>query len=165
MTGTGNMTPGEIRELQDVLRRRRHDTGLGLRSEMRAGTAERELMVSRLNQAAAAGYLDEDTRAARVGRALEAVTQAELDGLLGDVPAPAPGREPGRGRGLQLAGGVLLAGGGLLTMVALPMWLSIRPPGTPLAASHGVLIAVCIICGLMMLVTGTVLAAGTGGGD
>src|SRR4051812_21976495 len=58
--------------------------------DTRASDTEREAAVSRLGAAAGEGRLTLDEVGERVGRAQAAATRAELDGLLADLPAPAP---------------------------------------------------------------------------
>ena len=54
---------------------------------LRAGNAEREAVVGVLRREHLAGRLDNDEFDERVGRCLAAKTYAELDELIGDLPA------------------------------------------------------------------------------
>lgn len=69
------------------------------RPEVRASDAEREAVVVRLREHAAAGRLDVDELEGRVGAAYGAGTRGDLAALLADLPAdarpaPAPGPAP-----------------------------------------------------------------------
>jgi DUF1707 SHOCT-like domain len=64
----------------------------------RVADADRERAVAALREHAVAGRLTLEELADRVGNALAATTQADLEGVLGDLPAAveAPGEEPSR---------------------------------------------------------------------
>lgn len=62
--------------------------------DVRASDGERDAAVSRLGTAAGEGRLTLEEFGERVDRAQTAATRAELDGLLADLPAPAPARAP-----------------------------------------------------------------------
>ena len=57
---------------------------------VRASDADREAVISRLQTAVGEGRLDLDEFAGRAEAAYAAVTRAELDGLVSDLPANAP---------------------------------------------------------------------------
>ena len=60
----------------------------------RASDAEREAVVARLRDAAAEGRLTVEELAERIDGAYAATTQAELEPLTADLPAPATGSSP-----------------------------------------------------------------------
>jgi len=76
----------------------------GARPAIRASDRERDAATHRLQDAFAEGRLDDAEFDVRMRSALSARTQADLDGLLADLPAPGPapagpgsaGRGPGR---------------------------------------------------------------------
>lgn len=63
--------------------------------DLRASDTEREEAVTRLGTAAGEGRLTLEEFGERVDTAQRASTRAELDGLLADLPAPAPVTVPG----------------------------------------------------------------------
>jgi hypothetical protein len=63
-------------------------------SELRASDADRERVADRLRAAAGEGRLTADELEERVERALSARTEAELEPLVSDLPAPAGRRPP-----------------------------------------------------------------------
>jgi Domain of unknown function (DUF1707)/2TM domain len=66
-------------------------------SELRASDADRDLVAERLRAAAGEGRLSSEELEERLERALSARTQAELEPLLADLPAPTappPARRP-----------------------------------------------------------------------
>jgi DUF1707 SHOCT-like domain/Domain of unknown function (DUF4190) len=67
----------------------------GMRTQMRATDADRERVAGLLNQAFTEGRLTRDEHDARLGRALSAVTYADLDACLADLMPP-PTYVPGR---------------------------------------------------------------------
>jgi hypothetical protein len=64
------------------------------RPDVRASDAERETVVTRLREHAAAGRLDVDELEARVGDAYAARTGGDLAALLADLPARGPAAAP-----------------------------------------------------------------------
>lgn len=64
--------------------------GGGLRAQMRASTADRDHVVSLLNDAYAEGRLADEEFNARMGTALNAQTYGDLDRVLYDLPAGKP---------------------------------------------------------------------------
>jgi hypothetical protein len=62
--------------------------------DVRASDSERDAAVTRLGTAAGEGRLTLEEFGERVDRAHSAATRAQLDGLLADLPAPAPAAAP-----------------------------------------------------------------------
>jgi hypothetical protein len=95
-----------------------HDRGQA--SRLRASDAERDAVVTELAEHLKDGRLQTDEFDERVGRAVNARTRGELDGLLTDLPRPLPAPPPGPPRArlpfpLMAAGifvlGMMLLGG------------------------------------------------------
>src|SRR3954453_17727803 len=68
-------------------------------SGVRAGDADREATVTRLQAALGEGRIDIEEFSQRAGDAYAATTTAELDQLLADLPAPAAAGPAGGGVG------------------------------------------------------------------
>jgi len=66
--------------------------------DLRTSDAERETAVARLREASAEGRLTLDELALRTGSAYAARTRGELVAVTADLPAPAAGSMPARGR-------------------------------------------------------------------
>jgi len=62
-------------------------------ARLRASDADRDQVVERLHAAATEGRLSADELDERVHRALTALTYADLDGVLDDLPSPRAGRD------------------------------------------------------------------------
>jgi hypothetical protein len=88
------------------------------RTEIRASDAERERVVSFLRDKTAEGRLTADELDDRVGRAYRAVSRAELQRLVRDLPDPPLGRHPARSR--RRHRGVVVAGMAGFAALRLP---------------------------------------------
>lgn len=69
-----------------------HDRGQA--SRLRASDAERDAVAAELGEHLKDGRLQPDEFDERVGRAVNARTRGELDGLLSDLPRPVPAPPP-----------------------------------------------------------------------
>jgi hypothetical protein len=67
---------------------------MGALDQLRAADSDREKVAERLRQALEEGRLDLNEYDDRLGRAYAAKTYGELDGLLTDLPAPPPAKQP-----------------------------------------------------------------------
>lgn len=99
------------------------------RPEIRASDAERERVVSFLRDKTAEGRLTADELDERVGRAYAAVTRAELDPLVRDLPDPPVSRRyersGNRRHGVAIVGIVGLAAMRLPGLALLLVWTAV----------------------------------------
>jgi Domain of unknown function (DUF1707) len=107
-------------------------------SDLRVGDAERAAVADRLAAHAAAGRLGVEELEQRVERAHAAVRRAELDALLGDLPATGAGRRAARSARPAAAGALAPTWRG--------PWLR-RPPLALLAVALAATVALSLVAG------------------
>jgi len=118
-TGSGTGTRTDAGAGSDAVAGAGSDAGAageaGRSPALRASDRERDAVVQRVQQAFAEGRLDDTEFDERMRAALTARTRGDLDALLTDLPAAAPGEAPAVGRGpgrsaIALKGSVRRAG-------------------------------------------------------
>ncbi len=123
---------------------------------MRIGNAEREQAVDMLRGWFVSGHLDETELEDRIGRALQAKTDTELQSVAADLPVPVGKTletmfDPGKSYGI----GVLCTIGGPVLFGSVLAWVvSTNPHG--IHDGQGFMIAAAVVVGFITFVCGLI---------
>src|ERR1700761_7640707 len=115
---------------------------------LRASDADRDQVVERLHAAATEGRLSADELDERVHRALTALTYADLDGVLDDLPGPRRERAPARRPERRPAERRTVGGWAVAAVRANPLLLFVM---IPVVATAGAMLLAAAITWLTLI--------------